>query len=410
MDLIILPFHDWKKVETGGLRSRDGHLLTHFRTSPRVAKILFVDRPISLPERMISRRPLRCRTGKEIARSGRAILSRIDEKLLVLDLAAPDLLSPLVLRRDWWDAVFRRRWVIEGIRWAADRAGMIDTERVLMCWSPLATGPFGQLDERLIVFDALDNWCNHPEMNDARGWIRRGYRTACEKADLLTCNNEGTGKFLAQLGGRPQVDRNGVDADRWDPAQWRDQPPPQDLAAIPRPWIGYAGALAKRTDVDLIDRLAQSRPEWSIVLLGPLMDRDWHRRLLGRANIHFLGDKHYDVLPSYVAHFDVGCVFHLLKPVENMDPTKIYEYLACGLPVVSTPVAGSETLTEWVTIAEDAEGFERAIAEFLERRASDSAAFDRNREAVLGAEYSWSAKAERFLDRIENLLKAKTQS
>lgn len=402
MDLIALPFHDWKKNETEGLRNRDGHLLAHFLASPRVGRVLVIDRPISLPERILKGRPLRCRSGREIARSGRAILSQLTEKLFVADFAARDLLSPLVLKRDWWDAVMREPWVIEKINWAAERAGLSASARTLICWSPLATGPFGKVGESVSLFDADDNWCRHPEMNDRHRWIKRGYEFACKNADVLTCNSENTAEFLHSLGGKPRVIRNGVDADRWDPARWCAAPPPADLARLPRPWIGYAGRLAKRTNVDLIDSLARARPDWSFVLVGPLLDHAWHRTLMDRPNIHFLGDKHYDELPAYVAHFDVSCIFHNVGALENDgDPTKLYEYLALGLPVVTTPIAGVATFADRIDISNEAAEFERLIAAALDRRRADPSAFDSNRQSILGSEHSWKAKADQLLDALD---------
>ena len=404
MDLIVLPFHDWKKNESEGLRNRDGHLVSHFVKSPRVGKVLMVDRPISLPERLIKHRPLRCRSGREIARSGRAILSQIEEKLFVLDMAAPDLISPLVLQRDWWDAIFRRRWVHEAIGWAAQRIELSTSRRVLICWSPLATGVFGRVGEQIIHFDADDNWCEHPVMRDSRGWIRRGYESAIAQADVLTCNTESTGEFLATMGGKARVIRNGIDLESWDADKWREEAIPEDLASIPRPWIGYAGRLARRTDVKMIDALARRRPQWSFVMIGPMLDRAWHRPLMGRSNIHFLGDKHYDRLPGYLTHLDVACIFHHAEEVKNMNPLKLYEYLALGLPVATTPVAGVETFADWVTVAADAEAMERAIVDILERRQEDPSAYRKNRQAVLDSGHAWSTKAGQFLTAMEDAL------
>ncbi len=404
IDGIILPFHDWKKNETEGFRSRDGHLTSHFLASERVGKVLVVDRPISFIERVMYQRPLRCVSGCEIDREGRAILSEIERGLYVLDSSAPDLVGPLRLRRDWWDVAFRRARVWESIRWAARRAGLAPQRCVLLCWSPLSTGCFGKCEEALIAFDAIDNWCDHPVMTDRRGWIRRGYERAIKDAGVLTCNNPNTANFLESLGRRPRVIRNGVDLDRWDPEAWADTPVPKDLAAIPKPWLGYAGRLAPRTDVDLICRLARQRPDWSIVLVGPMMDRVWHRPLFDLPNVYFVGDKAYSDLPRYVARFDVACVFHGLNAVKNMDPTKIYEYLALGLPVVTTPVEGAETFAKFLHVASDADAFESAVAHALQRAESNPSRISECRAALEAEGFSWRVRADELLDEIEYAL------
>lgn len=405
MDIIYLPFHDWKKNETEGLRNRDGHLVRELSKSPRVEKILFVDRPISLPERLLLRRPLRCRSGQLLDQEGRALLSRIDDNFFVLDYAAPGLIAPLRYRRDWWDLAVRDSDLHESIAWACSKID-IDSERyALISSSPLANGALGCLGERASLFDADDNWCNHPEMNDRRGWIRRGYETAIQKADALTCNSERTADFLESMGRRPEVIRNGVDLETWDPERWSQDEIPSDLAALPRPWIGYAGRLAKRTDVRLIADLARRRPEWSIVMLGPMLDESWHRPLRQLNNVYLLGDKHYDALPAYVSKFDVACIFHNVGESENDgDPIKLYEYLALGLPVVTTPIAGVNDFANSIAIEASAEGFEHAIEQALEAKKNNPAAFSKNRAAVEGETHSWAAKADRMLDLLESAM------
>lgn len=405
MDIIYLPFHDWKKNETDGLRNRDGHIVHELAKSPRVGKILFIDRPISLPERVLLRRPLRCRSGKLLERNGRALLSQIDHGFFVLDYAAPGLIAPLRYRRDWWDLAMRDCGLHESITWACSGVGIGQDDLALISSSPLANGALGCLGERASLFDADDNWCNHPEMNDRRGWIRRGYQTAIQKADVLTCNSERTADFLKSLGRRPEVIRNGIDLEAWKPERWNKHEIPGDLAALPRPWIGYAGRLAKRTDVDLVADLARRRPDWSIVLVGPVLDTAWHRPLRQIKNVHLLGDKHYDALPAYVSKFDVACIFHSVGNLENDgDPIKLYEYLALGLPVVTAPIAGVSDFSDWIAIEATAEGFERAITDALDARANDSNAYSKNRAAVESETHSWAAKADRMLDLLDSAM------
>ncbi len=134
-------------------------------------------------------------------------------------------------------------------------------------------------------------------------------------------------------------------------------PCPIDMASIPHPVIGFMGSIATWIDTELIHQVAQLRPDWSIVLLG----NDYVRveRIFANCpNVYFLGRKFYHELPPYVGQFAVGMVpFQVRDMTHSSSPIKMYEYLAAGVPVISTPikesvncpyVATGATATEWV--------------------------------------------------------------
>ena len=113
---------------------------------------------------------------------------------------------------------------------------------------------------------------------------------------------------------------------------------PLDQRSIPHPRLGYCGVIDERLDYLLIGWLADARPDWHLVLLGPLAKID-PAELPSRPNIHYLGAKFYDELPAYLAGWDVALMpFAMNEATRFISPTKTPEYLAAGLPVVSTPV------------------------------------------------------------------------
>jgi glycosyltransferase involved in cell wall biosynthesis len=115
-------------------------------------------------------------------------------------------------------------------------------------------------------------------------------------------------------------------------------PDPADQAGLRRPRIGYAGVIDERIDLDLIDRVAAARPGVEIVLVGPLAKID-EADVPDRPNIHRLGMKAYAELPAYLGGWDVGWMpFAQNEATRYISPTKTPEYLAAGLPVVSTPI------------------------------------------------------------------------
>ncbi|MEO5859040.1 MAG: glycosyltransferase [Pyrinomonadaceae bacterium] len=170
-----------------------------------------------------------------------------------------------------------------------------------------------------------------------------------------------------------------------------------DQAQLARPRIGYAGVIDERIDLDLVARAADLRPDWSFVMVGPVVKID-PESLPQRANIHYLGMKDYKDLPRYFAGWDIGMMpFALNDSTKYISPTKTPEYLASGLPVVSTAITdvvrpyGQVGLVEIVSDAvEFVAAAERAMAKdkaerlrtvdaFLSDRSWDSTSREMNR-------------------------------
>jgi UDP-galactopyranose mutase len=113
---------------------------------------------------------------------------------------------------------------------------------------------------------------------------------------------------------------------------------PADQAGIATPRLGFAGVVDERMDLDLLAAVADARPEWSLVVVGPVVKIDAND-LPRRANIHYLGGKSYAELPAYMAGWDVALMpFAINEATRFISPTKTPEYLAAGCPVVSTPI------------------------------------------------------------------------
>jgi len=113
---------------------------------------------------------------------------------------------------------------------------------------------------------------------------------------------------------------------------------PADQVNIPHPRLGYAGVIDERMDLDLLTKTADGRPDWHIVLVGPVAKID-PGMLPRRDNIHYLGMKQYSELPAYFSGWEIGMLpFALNESTRFISPTKTPEYLAAGLQVVSTAI------------------------------------------------------------------------
>ncbi len=144
---------------------------------------------------------------------------------------------------------------------------------------------------------------------------------------------------------------------------------PADQEELPHPRLGYYGVIDERFDIELLDRIAAMRPDWSFVMVGPVV-KVAEEDLPRRPNIHYLGSKTYEQLPCYLGGWDVALMpFAMNESTQFISPTKTPEYLAGGKPVVSTPVKDVVRHyghLEAVQIASDAESFvagcEKALA------------------------------------------------
>ena len=113
---------------------------------------------------------------------------------------------------------------------------------------------------------------------------------------------------------------------------------PLDQANIPHPRLGFFGVIDERFDRELLDQVAQQRPDWQFVMIGPIVKID-QESLPKHANIHYLGGKKYDELPAYLSGWDIALLlFARNESTRFISPTKTPEYLAAGKPVISTSI------------------------------------------------------------------------
>ena len=179
-------------------------------------------------------------------------------------------------------------------------------------------------------------------------------------------------------------------------------PIPTDLSDLPAPRIGFVGLVTPLwIDIDLILEIARHCPNWSLVLIGSKLS--WHPSTLP-PNVYLLGKRPYRLLPHYLKGLDVCLVpFKNNAITHGASPLKLYEYLAAGRAVVSTPVPDLPAFEGVVWCAEDVPNFIRAIEEAL-TVAHDPDQQRRRVEAV--APHSWEARAQTVLEYLGKAMKS----
>jgi UDP-galactopyranose mutase len=155
-----------------------------------------------------------------------------------------------------------------------------------------------------------------------------------------------------------------------------------DQVGLPHPRLGFYGVIDERLDLALLDTVARARPDWQIVLVGPVVKID-PASLPRRPNIHYFGQRSYEELPRYLAGWDV-CLLPFARndATRFISPTKTLEYMAAELPIVSTPITDvAEPYGDIVYLGSTAEEFlsacDAALAAGPEERARQRAGMRR---------------------------------
>jgi UDP-galactopyranose mutase len=206
---------------------------------------------------------------------------------------------------------------------------------VLWLYTPMAIEFTRGLKPLAVVYDCMDElsaFANAPER------LREHEDALFERADLVFTG--GPSLYEAKRGRHLDVHLfpSSVDTAHFAAARRKVQEP-ADQRSIPRPRLGYMGVIDERMDIDLVAEIAAAEPAWQIVLLGPLAKIN-PAELPQAPNIHYLGQRPYEQLPAYLQGWDVGLMpFARNDSTRFISPTKTPEYLAAGLPVVSTPIA-----------------------------------------------------------------------
>ncbi len=178
---------------------------------------------------------------------------------------------------------------------------------------------------------------------------------------------------------------------------------PDDLATIPAPRIGFIGAVSSyKVDFQLIRFVAQSRPDWSVVLIGKVGEGDpWtdSAALAGLPNLHLLGPRPYAELPRYLKGLDVALLPNTMNDyTESMFPMKFFEYLAAGKPVVSVDLPALRAYHRLVWLAKSPEEFVKGIEEALR-----GAAAPLEERLALAQQHTYTARTERMMALVDQL-------
>ena len=259
----------------------------------------------------------------------------------------------------------------------------------------------GAMEHSLLIYYCIDRFT--ASSSGARK-IARAEEELLRQADLIFVTSQALGDQCARFASHVYRFPFGVDAGTFQPGQRNG--PPADVAHLPRPLIGYVGGLHQWVDQPLLREVATKRPEYSFVLIGPTQTDV--QLLKDLPNIHLIGQRSHEELPTYVQAFDVGLIpYRLTEYTRHVFPTKLTEYLALGKPVVATAlpeiVLFNQEFGSLVWIGEDAETFSQAVDQALAPSSGEEVT-RRHRAAKAN---SWELRFQQMTALITDVLERK---
>jgi glycosyltransferase involved in cell wall biosynthesis len=277
------------------------------------------------------------------------------------------------------------------VRAAMSRLGF---ERPLLyTFVPASAWVADQLGCERVVYHCVDEYS---QFAGAGAEIAELEEELIRKSDLVITCSTPLLKSKSRMHPNTVLVRHGVEREHFAQACDPDLPLPADVADLPRPILGFYGLVAEWVDLEAMRLCAEANPQGSLVVVGDINNADTEglARLSALPNVHFLGRKKYEELPGYCKAFDVALLpFVKNELTENANPLKLREYLAAGLPVVTTDIPEAAALAKLVpagihlasTSAQFVDGVRSALAA--------GAGPSRSRSEAMCQE-SWDAKVE----------------
>ena len=349
-------------------------------------------RPVLFINSIGMRMPVPGRTtqvARRIVRKARSMLRFLSQPLA--ETPGFHVLTPVIL--PFYGSSTARAanaWLIrKQVRLAAQRVGIDPSDAVVFVTIPTAWDVVRPLPRRSLLANRSDLHSAFEETDQAV--IRELENELLVHSDVVLYTSHSLMRTEQSLSeDRAVFFDHGVDFDRFAVERGA---PPGDMANIPHPIVGFFGGIDDYVvNLDLLRRVAEELPECSLVLIGdatcPIDD------LLSLPNVHWLGFRPYEEIPSYGAEFDVALMPWLRNEwIEHSNPIKLKEYLALGLPVVSTDFPEVHYYSDAIAIASDDEHFVRLVAEALDGKALGT---EQTRRARV-ARTTWDRQADELV-------------
>lgn len=382
-DVIMLNMSNYSEWDEG-VSNRNYHILRELLNREEIGKILAVDYlPLDFKRALRTYKEdlvLNIAKAKVIKRGPTHKVSKISDKLYVYT----DI-----------DFFLRPKNSMKRIKKTAIDLNFGDF--VLWSYYPFAAPYWANMGQKMTIFDAVDNWLLHSSYANKADRLKEAYEKIKNETDLIFVVSKNLTNFFDD---QPNVYwvPNGVDIKHYNKKFSLIN---RDISDIVKPIIGYIGVVQEKVDFELLSYLSSKNPDKSIVVVGPVWAEQEQAKeeLVKQPNVYFLGYKKYDEAPQYIQQFDIGIIPHKTAGFSaTTNPMKMYEYLACGKPVVATNNIGTENVEDIISVAKDYESFNKLVNQSL---LDDSPALQEKRKELV-KKFSWFNTVAKMLDLVSN--------
>jgi glycosyltransferase involved in cell wall biosynthesis len=255
----------------------------------------------------------------------------------------------------------------------------------------------GHLGERLSVYYCIDDYASLPDVDAAA--VRAMDEQLTRSADLVFVASDTMLSEKSRLNPGTFVAPHGVDFAHFKRAQDPALPIPEDIAAVPRPIVGFFGLIERWIDLGMMAYLAEKRPNWTFLMVGRVAVPDPPKR----PNLLYLGARPYETLPAYGKAFAAAIIpYHLTPQVLHANPIKLREYLAMGKPIVSVSTPEIDKFAAHVRIGR---GRDEMLSHLDAAVGTGLSQAQLEAQTALAATMTWDANLRRVLERVEDRLR-----
>ena len=380
-DIVVIPFHDWRKIQKEGFRTRDAHFIETFANNFD-RKIVVVNRPITPLEIFFAKKNVKIK-GEKVLKEGLFSLIKVKQNLFVIDFVSLDIFSFFLKKHGWY---FNKYADETYVRFIEKSLSFLNIKKYdLLSQNIFANQLTSVLRPEKKVFDAWDNFTKFNVYKKIQIQIQKAYRDYSLSCDFWITNSKENIQFFINEFSVRQIHliKNGVDTGRFR-AQDELYIMPKDMIGIPKPIIGFGGKITHLIDIDLVNSLLKNNTDKSFVFVGQILNKEIFNRIVKLDNFYYLGDKYYDDYPKYVYNFNVCIIPYIVDPDKQSgaNTIKVYEFLSMNKRVIGTRGNGIEDLGDFVCIADDEVAFTQYLKEGMQ---NDKKLIDIN-------QISWNSK------------------